>query len=134
MPRFAQRMTAMEQSAQVVRRLFGSMNDPEIISFGGGAPAKETLPVDLVREIANDVIRTGGRGVEALQYGGVMGVPDLREVIARDLLAPKGIAADPGIPGGAGRGDAGDGRCASRLAAWPASAASRGPGSARKWR
>lgn len=94
MPAFAQRMKTMEKSAAIIRGLFGSMNDPGVISFGGGAPAREALPVDLVREIANDVIRTDSRGVEALQYGSVMGLPDLREVVVNDLLAPKGVKAD----------------------------------------
>ena len=92
MPAFAQRMRAMEKSAAIIRGLFGSMNDPEVISFGGGAPAKEALPVNIVREIANDVIRIGSRGVEALQYGSVMGLSDLREV--SDLLDPKGVKAN----------------------------------------
>jgi len=91
MSKFAQRMTTMEKSATVIKKLFEAMNDPKIISFGGGAPAKEALPVDIVREITNDIMRIDKRGVEALQYGGVMGVPDLREVIVNDLLAPKGV-------------------------------------------
>jgi 2-aminoadipate transaminase len=69
------------------------MNDPELISFGGGAPAREALPVDIVREIANDIMRVDSRGVEALQYGSVMGLPDLREVVVNDLLKPKGVDA-----------------------------------------
>jgi len=96
MPEFSLRMTTMEKSALVLRNLFGAMNDPEIISFGGGAPAKEALPVDIVRDITNDIMRLDRRGVEALQYGGVMGVMDLREVIVKDLLAPKGVKADAG--------------------------------------
>lgn len=96
MPEFARRMTTMRKSADVIRNLFGAMNDPETISFGGGAPAVEALPVDTVREIANDVFRMEGKGPQALQYGGVMGYEDLREVVAGHLLEPKGIQADPG--------------------------------------
>jgi len=91
MSEFAQRMATMEKSAKVIRNLFGAMNDPEIISFGGGAPAKEALPIDIVRKITNEVMRMDKRGVEALQYGPVMGLTDLREVVVKDLLAPKGI-------------------------------------------
>ncbi len=91
MSNFAKRMTTMEKSATVIRNLFDSMNDPEIISFGGGAPAREAMPVDIVREITNEIMRLDNRGVEALQYGSVMGVQDLREIIASDLLAPKGV-------------------------------------------
>ena len=88
---FAQRMKTMEKSASIIRGLFGAMNDPGIISFGGGAPAREALPVDIVREITNEVITRDGRGVEALQYGSVMGLPDLREIVVSELLAPKGV-------------------------------------------
>jgi 2-aminoadipate transaminase len=91
MSEFAKRISAMEKSALTIRNLFGAMNDPEIISFGGGAPAREALPVDIVREITNDIMRVDKRGIEALQYGPVMGITDLREIIVNDLLAPKGI-------------------------------------------
>jgi 2-aminoadipate transaminase len=93
MPHFAQRMKTMEKSAQIIRNLFGAMNDPNLISFGGGAPAREALPIDIVREIVNDVMRVDKRGVEGLQYGSVKGLPDLREVVVSELLAPKGIEA-----------------------------------------
>ncbi|MDF2616294.1 MAG: aminotransferase, partial [Sedimentibacter sp.] len=93
MAHFAKRMKSMENSAYVVKKLFGAMNDSEIISFGGGAPAREALPVDIVREISNDIMRIDSRGIEALQYGPVMGTTDLREVVVNNLLAPKGVEA-----------------------------------------
>ncbi len=93
MPHFAERMKTMEKSARIIRNLFGAMGDPGLISFSGGAPAKEALPIDIVREIAEDVLRSEKRGVEALQYGSVQGLPDLREVVVRELLSPKGIDA-----------------------------------------
>ena len=36
MAKFAQRMTYMQETSDVVRYLFESMTDPETISFGGG--------------------------------------------------------------------------------------------------
>ena len=93
MVKFANRMANMEKSATVIRKLFGAMNDPGLISFRGGALARESLPVDILREISNDVLRTDRRGYEALSYGPVMGVSDLREVVVTDLLAPKGVKA-----------------------------------------
>ena len=92
---FARRMTDMKKSATIVKKLFGAMTDPETISFGGGAPAKEALPVDIVREIANDVLTYDKRGVEALQYGHPTGILELRQAVADKLLAPKGIKASP---------------------------------------
>lgn len=93
MVKFAKRMSDMEKTATIVRKLFGAMTDPETISFGGGAPAKEALPVDIVREIANDVFTYDKRGVEALQYSSPNGLSDLRQAVVDTLLAPKGIRA-----------------------------------------
>lgn len=94
MPEFAQRMQDMEQTASVIRKLFNAMSDAETISFGGGAPAHEGLPIEQVREICSDVLTRDRRGVEALQYGTVLGVKDLREAVVSQLLKPKGIDAD----------------------------------------
>ena len=63
MPKFAQRMYDMEGSASVIRALFGAMGDANIISFGGGAPASEGLPVEEIRDICTDVLTRGKRGV-----------------------------------------------------------------------
>ena len=52
MPEFAKRMDYMAGSAAIIRGLFGAMNDPETISFGGGAPATEALPAETIRKIA----------------------------------------------------------------------------------
>lgn len=93
MPKYADRMKYMEKTADIVSGLFNSMLDPETISFGGGAPAKEALPVDIIREIANDVLTVDGKGVAALQYGKPEGWQEFREVIAQQLLPTKGINA-----------------------------------------
>lgn len=93
MPAFAKRMEYMAGSAAIIRGLFGAMNDPETISFGGGAPASDALPIEQIREIASDVLKRDTRGVEALQYGPVQGIKQLREIVAEKLLAPKGVLA-----------------------------------------
>lgn len=95
MPEFAHRMETMSKTAGVVRSLFNAMTDPEIISFAGGAPAREALPVEQVREIACEVLARDRRGVEALQYSSPQGIADLRKAVAEHLLAPNSIAADP---------------------------------------
>ena len=86
-------MDTMDSSARIIKNLFGAMNDPNLISFGGGAIAAECLPIDQIREICNTILKKETRGIETLAYGPVMGVRDLREVIVRDLLAPKGVQA-----------------------------------------
>ncbi len=40
------------------------MTDPEIISFGGGAPAVEALPIDIIREISNEVLAKTKEGLK----------------------------------------------------------------------
>ena len=93
MPAFAKRMAFMQTTADVTRYLFESMTDPDTISFGGGAPAREALPVELVHDIANEVLTREKRGVQALQYGNPIGIPDLRQAVIDKLLAPKGLHA-----------------------------------------
>ena len=95
MSNYAKRMKTMEKQANIIKSLFNSMNDPDIISFGGGAIARECLPVDKIREITEDIMRVDSRGYEILSYGPVLGAKDLREVIVNDLLAPKGVKANP---------------------------------------
>ena len=92
---YASRIESMEETAAIVGSLFQAMTDPSIISFGGGAPAKEALPTELIGALCQKVFAPGGRGVEALQYGPVAGIRDLKEAVASHLLQPKGIACDP---------------------------------------
>ncbi len=93
MAKFAGRVAYMQATSDVIRYLFESMTDPDTISFGGGAPAREALPVEIVHDIANDVLCRERRGVQALQYGNPIGIPDLRQAVIDRLLAPKGLKA-----------------------------------------
>lgn len=95
MVQFAKRMDYMKPMADIVKNLFHTGNVPGVIPFSIGSPASEILPVDAVREIANDVLTWDKRGVEALQYSSNIGLYDLRDIIAKELLAPKGITASP---------------------------------------
>ena len=93
MTKYARRVAYMQATADVVRYLFDSMTDPETISFGGGAPAREALPVELVHDIAGEVLTRDKRGIQALQYGNPIGIPDLRQAVIARLLNPKGLQA-----------------------------------------
>lgn len=95
MPKFSDRMSAMSQTALTVRNLFNAMTDPEIISFAGGAPATEALPIEIVHQIAQEVLTVDRRGIEALQYSKPQGLLDLRQAVVNTLLAPNSILADP---------------------------------------
>ncbi len=91
---FAKRIDFMAETAAIVGGLFGAMTDPNMISFGGGAPAKEALPVEIVRELSQELLTRESRGVEALQYGPIAGAMDLRRAIIDHLLAPKGMRCE----------------------------------------
>lgn len=95
MEKYARRIAAITESAAVVKGIFGALGDPELISLGIGAPAREALPVDILRQLSNDILRTESRGIEALQYGPTAGVQDLREIICENLLAPMRVTVSP---------------------------------------
>lgn len=68
---------------QLVTEMMRLARQPGVISFAGGAPASEFLPVNEFRRALNDVLRRDG--AEALQYEEAAGYPPLRETIAHSL-------------------------------------------------
>ena len=90
---FAKRMEYMAGSAKVIEDLFKAMGDPETISFGGGAPAKETLPAKQLAVICAELFSRLDFGARMLQYGAPEGEIELRQVVAEYLLQPKGVNA-----------------------------------------
>lgn len=76
--RFSLRSQEMRRSA--VRELLKLTVQPSIISFAGGLPAPELLPVSEVKEAATAVLED--RGAQALQYGETEGIPELRDWVA----------------------------------------------------
>ena len=79
---------AKELRASEVRELLKLLEVPDMISFAGGFPNPETFPVEIIREIANDVLKTDGS--KALQYGITEGCPQLRESVA-ERMKKKGM-------------------------------------------
>ncbi len=73
------RAKAMKRSE--IRELLKLVAKPDIISFGGGMPDPSLFPLELVEEVAVEVLRTEGK--KALQYGPTEGDIVLREEIAR---------------------------------------------------
>jgi 2-aminoadipate transaminase len=71
-----------------VARMYGSMTrelmhliaDPEVISFGGGMPAWDLLPVETVKDVVGEIL--DDEGPEALQYGASEGYEPLRVAVA----------------------------------------------------
>lgn len=94
MPKFAKRMEHMAVSAEIIRNLFNTMTDAETISFSGGAPATDALPVEEIHDIAQQILARDAMGVTALQYGPPAGMKKLREIVTKQLLGPKGVKAN----------------------------------------
>src|SRR5512135_3717921 len=77
--RFANRTSRMASS--VIRELLKLTEQPDIISFGGGYPAPEVLPVKEYQAACNYVLEH--HGAQSLQYSSTEGYRPLREMIAQ---------------------------------------------------
>lgn len=95
MTKFAKRWNNgnIQEASVSLMNLVSAMSDPTLISLGGGSPAKDALPLEAIRTIADDCFRKETRGVEAFSYGPAAGSKDLREVVLKYLLEPNGIEA-----------------------------------------
>ncbi len=78
-------------SGSAIRELFKVLGDPEIISFGGGNPAKECFPKQWAADTAQSLIAE--KGDVLLQYGPTEGYLPLRKAYIDKVLAPLGIEA-----------------------------------------
>lgn len=87
MTQFARRMDEVTGSA--IRELFHLLSDKELISFGGGNPARESFPVNEIRKITDDILSDS-----ILQYGGTEGLPLLREMYLEHMVRPKGVKTE----------------------------------------
>ncbi len=84
--RYAQRTQRMGRS--IIRELLKLTEKPDIISFAGGLPAPELLPIEKTQDCACRVLAE--HGVRALQYGPTEGFGPLREFIA-DWMSRYGV-------------------------------------------
>jgi 2-aminoadipate transaminase len=75
-----------------IRSLFAVAARPEVISLAGGMPCVSALPLDLVGDMAGQLI--GSSGSTALQYCTAQGDPGLREMIC-EVMKLEGISAHP---------------------------------------
>ncbi len=80
-------------TASEVRALFAVASRPEVVSLAGGMPYVAALPLDVVAETVQRLIRE--RGIQALQYGSGQGDEGLREQISTAVLPTVGITAHP---------------------------------------
>jgi DNA-binding transcriptional MocR family regulator len=88
--RFANRAALMQASE--IRALFAVASRPEIVSLAGGMPNLSALPMEIMADVVDKLIKENG--AEALQYGSGQGHPKLREQIC-DVMALEGIKAHP---------------------------------------
>jgi 2-aminoadipate transaminase len=87
---FSSRIKNLRRS--VVRDILSFHSSNDMISFAGGLPGKEALPVEAMRKAADRVFER--EGIRALQYGTTEGYNPLREWIA-DYLCSEGIPTGP---------------------------------------
>jgi 2-aminoadipate transaminase len=87
-PKYSQEMAHLERS--VMRDLLSLAVDPEIISFAGGLPASDALPLAEYRQCLNRVLERDG--ASALQYSPQWG--PLKEWLA-DWMEQRGVQCQP---------------------------------------
>jgi DNA-binding transcriptional MocR family regulator len=87
---YAERAHGMRASE--IRALFAVASRPEVVSLAGGMPFIEGLPLEVIGEAMQRLIRT--KGTTALQYGSGQGEESLREKIL-DVVAIEGVEAHP---------------------------------------
>lgn len=61
------------------------VENPGVISLAAGLVDQETLPVDVVRQVTEEILSHSARGRLALQYGTTQGLETLRLELARHL-------------------------------------------------
>ena len=88
--RYAGRSRQLRSSA--IRDLLHLLQEPDMISFAGGLPAPETIPIGAIQEATQRVLAL--EGSKALQYSTTEGYLPLRALIARHF-ARYGIAVRP---------------------------------------
>ena len=77
MYRFAERFDGVGGSE--IRKIFGLLGVPGMISFAGGNPSPDLFPADMLADISEQVIVDDGKSV--LQYGGTMGIAHFIDVL-----------------------------------------------------
>lgn len=84
---FSDRLKKMSGTA--TREILKLTANPEIISFAGGLPSNECLPVNEVEEITQEIL-SSSKASNVLQYGVTQGMFTLRELL-KDYVKTFGI-------------------------------------------
>ena len=83
---------AVEQKSSIIREILKDSSKPGVINFGGGLPAPDLFPLELIKQSCENVIRD--HGTLALQYSLTTGVQELKELIARRYTS-QGVEVTP---------------------------------------
>lgn len=94
MVQYAKRRESMEYIIECMHNIMESLTNKELTSFGGGAPAKEAYPLELIRELTQSVLSNEEKAMQALSYGATIGLTTLRKAVQENLLIPNGIKAN----------------------------------------
>jgi DNA-binding transcriptional MocR family regulator len=76
-------------TASEIRALFAVASRPEVVSLAGGMPPPDSLPLELVSEIAQRLVLTDAAA--SLQYGSAQGDISVREAIV-EVAAESGVS------------------------------------------
>lgn len=87
---FSKRISGVKASA--IREILKMMNDPQIISFGGGNPASETFPIEKLKEISNDIFNNNPNSI--LEYGISEGDIDFKQEAIKFLSRHENIVKE----------------------------------------
>lgn len=71
-----------ELTGNSIREIFKLVSSSDIISFAGGLPATECLPIKLVERFSAELLGSG-RAAALLQYGATEGNPELRQLLTQ---------------------------------------------------
>ena len=88
--KFSKRISGVKASA--IREILKMMNDPEIISFGGGNPASETFPITKLKEISDDIFSNQANTI--LEYGITEGDIDFKKAALKFLSRHETVLKD----------------------------------------
>lgn len=91
MVQYANRRQSMTYIIDCMHNIMASLTNKDMISFGGGAPANEAYPLELIKELSRSVLEDEDKALQAMSYGATIGLPSLREAIQKYLLVPNGL-------------------------------------------
>jgi 2-aminoadipate transaminase len=88
---YARRLATMPRSC--IREILSCKTPGKLISFGGGVPNDSCVPLNALQSAFETVLSR--HGPRAFSYGPSEGEPMLREYVAHEWLARRGVAAHP---------------------------------------